>query len=613
MLLQCVLSRVARSGVVDSIPTIERTRYELPYVHNFASVVYFYCRHVGKDSDPTTGIVRSNLRRCLDYCTTLPGQVMFAEQGSHEVTMTHDLQAYLCPEAAAQASYSKSHEVQFDWTPSPLFPGCTPIDPSLELMCDAGVPHDDVPYEQTVSANAIAGTSGHRIVLQKPYIGPSVVDGKPQVYIRTTLVPSGRTANAAAVTDDKQALRCTAALSVRHNITAIAAHPVYPVLVAGTRSDDIILLNPMGKRHPRDDVQEEYSGENTTLFTSESAGYDRRWGRLLPINEYSSTDSLHTTPAEVNELVDDVPPVEAPMEDSCPSDVFHTSEESPPSLPTQPPQPPHDAECDQRCEGALVSRSGSLDWTPQLPDDVIELADSDIDSVCDGDGLDEGNQDSVLPCLATFQQAQQGPVDTTALACGAGNGAAAPKRDLSSTFRKDVRVPSEEPVSKVSKYHFASIFASRAGARDGSTTSTFDSKGKSTTFPAFRSAAGALSTTNTSTGKRTEVSSVLPPQRNMLSNLLGKKNEPGVGNTASAPVAKQAHVLLSAQNVVRVATAADAPVVEKGSMAAGVQAVSNSVGAKKLTIVSKNKIAAAGKPSSSGALADISRFFVAKK
>jgi hypothetical protein len=192
------------------------------------------------------------MRRTTEIATTLPGYVLAAQPGEFEVTTTHDLQTYLCAEAAAAASYSKASDVRFDWSyPRGMLSGEYDDPSGAGVVLGA----DGLPHSGTTSSNAIAQVSSHRLVLQRPYVGPEVRGGLPRVLLQTSLVPSGRTANAAApapgivrsVSDPRTAHQLTSS-TVADHLTALCAHPTYPFLIAGARSDKVTILNPVRYR-----------------------------------------------------------------------------------------------------------------------------------------------------------------------------------------------------------------------------------------------------------------------------------------------------------------------------------------------------------------------------
>ena len=239
----------------------------------------------GKDSDPYSGVVRSNMRRSESIATTLPGFIMTAEPGSYEIITSIDLQTYLCASVSSSSVYAKSSAVEFDWSTQDLVFGTASVssgDTNVHNVYENGVL-----YPYTTSANTVEGTSLHRLILQQAYVGPNVVNGLPRVYIRTSLLPSGRTAtltynttnhtnithnnsiysNSTNTTTSKWA---ASVLPLHGNsrfpqqITALAAHPFYPVLVAGTHTDDVILLNPSHAPSAEDNLQEVHPVDTNT-------------------------------------------------------------------------------------------------------------------------------------------------------------------------------------------------------------------------------------------------------------------------------------------------------------------------------------------------------------
>jgi hypothetical protein len=256
--------------------------------------------NAGKDVDRWSGISRSNMRRGSEISTTLPGHIVSAEPGSHEVVVSHDLQAYLCAEVALQTAYSKCSDVRFDWT----FPHGAleaPADPEELAVTGPG----GVPYSHTCSDNTVAQISPHRIVLQRPYVGPMVLHGQPRVLLRAALVPCGRTANAnatAVTSSSRLASRGVRGVygstTVPEQYTALCAHPTYPFLVAGTRSDKVVIVNPTYNH--QQSGESSYSSVNP-MSTDEATELARLaaeevsaiaalrgpqwWRRVLPVRE----------------------------------------------------------------------------------------------------------------------------------------------------------------------------------------------------------------------------------------------------------------------------------------------------------------------------------------
>ena len=252
----------------------------------------------GKVIDAQTGIMRSNMRRCENMSCTLPGHLMTAHPGSCEVVVSHDLQSYLTIESAAQSTVSKSHEIQFDWTP---------MDPLLSSISSSSknrpssihtIDHRGVSTTNTTSSSIFAvsligynSTSysttrggvagGHRIVLDSPYTGPIVHQGHPRVRLRTNLIPSGRNSNANVIVDSNSrrtntssdGARLTVAttatdgwpvvrrdmtgdLPAGDQVTALAAHPHCPVLIAGLRSEGVIVICPYHNASVEEEVEQ---------------------------------------------------------------------------------------------------------------------------------------------------------------------------------------------------------------------------------------------------------------------------------------------------------------------------------------------------------------------
>ena len=218
--------------------------------------------HVGKTQDPWTGLQTSNMRRVSAPATTLPGTILSAEPGSHELTTTHDLQAYLCSDAAVGTSFSKSHEIIFDWSYIHSLGEQTPLDGKI-------LDENGLPYQHLSSTNTVTHISAHSIVLQRPYIGPIVSGGQPVVRIRTSLLPGGRTANsstaAVAAGGGYSSNHKQQQLSVTHcaeaQYTALCAHPYFPCLVGGTQKDEVRIFNPTASAVLCEEEQREISGE----------------------------------------------------------------------------------------------------------------------------------------------------------------------------------------------------------------------------------------------------------------------------------------------------------------------------------------------------------------
>eukprot|EP01032_Pedospumella_encystans_P007617 gene7617-9120_t len=283
-----------------------------PNTHNLNGL----CSVSGKDSDPYSGVVRSNMRRSEFIATTLPGFIMTAEPGSYEIITSIDLQTYLCASVSSNSVYAKSSAVEFDWSTQDLVFGTSAVpggDTNVHNVYENGVL-----YPHTTSANTVEGTSLHRLILQQAYVGPSVVNGLPRVYIRTSLLPSGRTAtltynttnhtnithnnsiysNSTNATTSK---RAASVLPLHGNsrfpqqITALAAHPFYPVLVAGTHTDDVILLNPSRVPSAEDKQQEVYPIDTHATVTI-SADAD------ISTSALASLDSAEVKAAELRAI-----------------------------------------------------------------------------------------------------------------------------------------------------------------------------------------------------------------------------------------------------------------------------------------------------------------------
>jgi hypothetical protein len=257
------------------------------------------------------------MRRGSEISTTLPGHIVSAEPGSHEVVVSHDLQAYLCAEVALQTAYSKCSDVRFDWT----FPHGVleaPADPEELAVTGPG----GVPYSHTCSDNTVAQISPHRIVLQRPYVGPMVLHGQPRVLLRAALVPCGRTANANATAVTSSSSRAASrgvsgaygSTTVPEQYTALCAHPTYPFLVAGTRSDKVVIITPTynhqqsvesshssGKAVSTDEATELARLAAEEISAIAALRGPQWWRRVLPVREGEAADCAAPP------LADDVP------------------------------------------------------------------------------------------------------------------------------------------------------------------------------------------------------------------------------------------------------------------------------------------------------------------
>ena len=95
-----------------------------------------------------------------DACLTLPGHVVYATTGRCEVVTSCDLNRFLCSETVGKSSPNRSHE---------LF----------------------LQSQLSLSDHLIESVFGYTIYLQQPYMGPSVSQGEPLVYLRTNLLSRG--------------------------------------------------------------------------------------------------------------------------------------------------------------------------------------------------------------------------------------------------------------------------------------------------------------------------------------------------------------------------------------------------------------------------------------
>jgi hypothetical protein len=190
------------------------------------------------------------MRRCPEISTTLPGHIVSAKPGNLEVMVSRDLQAYLCQDSTVHCYPSKRSDVRFDWTllHGVLEPCAVPEE--LEVTGSGGVP-----YSHTCSDNTVAQIASDRIVLRKPYVGPTVLRGQPRVLLRAALIPCDRTTNAyaTAIASSRAVSRGVSGVygstTVPEQYTALCAHPTYPFLVAGTRSDKVVIVNPTYNHH----------------------------------------------------------------------------------------------------------------------------------------------------------------------------------------------------------------------------------------------------------------------------------------------------------------------------------------------------------------------------
>jgi hypothetical protein len=233
----------------------------------------------GHSRDALSGVIRSHkAHRNIDpfvaslaadktrhayhyHCCALPGHIISAETGSCDVIVSHDLQAHCCGQLGASSVFSKSHEIMFDWSPridgitgqvvASTLQAETKSELSEEYLypVNAEILQDGVPYKGTTSTNVISSVSHHRICLSRPFVGPTVACGVPKVYMRTNLVSSGRPSAAAAAAAEtlSESRSHVSTVPLGHcTVTALTAHPVLPLLVAGTLDDNILVLDTMG-------------------------------------------------------------------------------------------------------------------------------------------------------------------------------------------------------------------------------------------------------------------------------------------------------------------------------------------------------------------------------
>lgn len=108
---------------------------------------------------------------------TLPGQVVSVEHGGREVVVSKNLQSYLAIESIASSSPSRSHEVYLDWSRAHVESHGADRTPKLSASQSVGAPF------------VLTDVQPYVLMLSEPYLGPSVVQSHPRVYIRTNLAP----------------------------------------------------------------------------------------------------------------------------------------------------------------------------------------------------------------------------------------------------------------------------------------------------------------------------------------------------------------------------------------------------------------------------------------
>lgn len=183
------------------------------------------------------------------YPFTLPGYIQSASTGSSEIFTSCNLVEYLCSPSDATVSPQRSSFIRLEWESS-FSNHYSDVNCSNGYLDDIGGNiFSNMKEEVTVLKHyTICTVRKFKLVLDKPYDGPTVVNGIPRIYLHTNLVltdmftESNVDASTTATMnitkrDMNGAIPCT-------DVTVMTLHPTESYIIVGKSDGDIQLHSP---------------------------------------------------------------------------------------------------------------------------------------------------------------------------------------------------------------------------------------------------------------------------------------------------------------------------------------------------------------------------------
>lgn len=211
------------NGQSINIISIEPKFYRSAQVH-----------HQGRSSEnPLTSI---NFRKSIKPVLTLPGFIVAAETGICEIIVSRELHQFLVSHRMSSTTPSRSSELFFNWSFGSVdSQNCHPLLDQRGTQCRC----------------TIDNISGFEIVLNEPYLGPTVSQGQPRVLLRTNLTIAPSVAENPLISGPQLRQKMGSGEVTRvinsspaNQVTSLTCHPSLPYAVVGFLDHQLTILSP---------------------------------------------------------------------------------------------------------------------------------------------------------------------------------------------------------------------------------------------------------------------------------------------------------------------------------------------------------------------------------
>ena len=160
-------------GLTSTTSSIPRNRVALTdYISKFSSDTF-----------------SNGFRKSVQMGCTLPGHIVSATMGSHEVVVSHDLRTYLVADYLAPQSNFRSDEIKFDWHSHSSGSLLSAMFQNLNSTVKETQHERDPRYQEQYQLSRV---TEYVLVLKEPYLGPDVKSGCPRVVMKTNLMPQSQ-------------------------------------------------------------------------------------------------------------------------------------------------------------------------------------------------------------------------------------------------------------------------------------------------------------------------------------------------------------------------------------------------------------------------------------
>jgi hypothetical protein len=188
---------------------------------------------------------------------TLAGFIYEATPGSHMVITSEDLSPFLCsltestpPVRIANQLKASTDGVTHNITPS--LETTQKRTKSCKVAFALGLKNNnlEIPSDWN-STRTLIHVSGCKLTLEKPYLGPHIINGCPRVFLRTNLAPSSsrsyhRSHPSKSIADNviRSYPHLENKIALPAPVNVIRSHPDLPYLFVGNVEDVIYVVSP---------------------------------------------------------------------------------------------------------------------------------------------------------------------------------------------------------------------------------------------------------------------------------------------------------------------------------------------------------------------------------